>query len=156
MILSVLPWQWQDIVTTHCEIAIVCCSRNNNRNVTIIVSVLSQLMATSKVILNFFFRWFCFSVWTWAAAALTWAEGEHSWACLSNLSTRQSQPEHALRLFWLPCDRDSPGTIFRFTFAYIHVIRKSASLFHNISLSNVYPLVWQPKPTLAGTPCAHA
>jgi hypothetical protein len=30
--------------------------------------------------INFPFRWFCFSLRTWAAAALTWAKGEHTWA----------------------------------------------------------------------------
>lgn len=29
-----------------------------------------------------FFCWFCFCVWAWAAVAITWVEGEHSWACI--------------------------------------------------------------------------
>jgi len=40
---------------------------------------------THRLRINFPFRWFRFSLRTWAAAALTWAEGERTW----------SEPEHA-------------------------------------------------------------
>jgi hypothetical protein len=35
---------------------------------------------THRLRINFPFRWFHFSLRTWAAAALTWAEGEYTWA----------------------------------------------------------------------------
>jgi hypothetical protein len=47
-------------------------------------------LAKAKSLL-FFFRWFRFSLQKWAAATLTWAEGEHEYAW-----AEPEYPEHAL------------------------------------------------------------
>jgi hypothetical protein len=41
-------------------------------------------LAIDRFRINFPFRWFRFSLRTWAIAALTWAKGEYTWA----------EPEH--------------------------------------------------------------
>jgi hypothetical protein len=47
---------------------------------------------TYRLRINFPFRWFRFSLRTWATAALTWAEGEHAWA----------EPEQSLSILTTP------------------------------------------------------
>ena len=60
---------------------------------------LERFQNTHRLRINFFFRWFRFSLRTWATAALTWAEGEHTWAEGEHAWT---EPEHA----WAYLSRD--------------------------------------------------
>jgi len=53
---------------------------------------------THRLRINFPFRWFRFSLWTWATAALTWAKGEHAGAEPERRLTKPEHPEQWARL----------------------------------------------------------
>jgi hypothetical protein len=61
-------------------------------NMKVLESISALRLNTHRLSINFLFRWFRFSLRTWATAALTWAEGEHTWA---EGEHARAEPEHA-------------------------------------------------------------
>ena len=56
-------------------------------------------MNADRLRINFFFRWFRFSLRMRATAALTWAEGEHTWAeGEPRVSRAWAEPEQRLSI----------------------------------------------------------